>query len=699
MLAASHSENASPGIAVMGNGQAAETEHSRTPQPIRHAVDAYASQVQAVHKDKRTTADQTTAQTESAKAPIQAVLKDKPAPADTTTAQSVQARAPIKAVLKDRQSNPQVRPWLKIRMPAGAFDVEQIAAEWRAEHQEAHRGADAMRLYNALIVHGDLAGALKVCPTLGLVLSSPKNQKKKTDPLVLDSHSDSVSPNLGSEFKAGPNSKGNAVPPEIEDLIAALSEVTLCDAKVNRRKLVNRARKLHGASYTGQDVRRWYGGYWQVIDYRGKPVSAGGKGSRPDLDQVMLLIGHVRTLPPASNQTAAPAQAAATPDQGSDVNAAPGQAEEENNPAFEALRSMGVGSEAARKLAQDCTGDQITDAIHYVRARADIHDPAAYLVKKLTGENNGQPLVVPPEVVVLSGAVPPEPGAGPRAIVAIDSPSTALDAGDPEFLFLVHSVSMATGALVNSVPALLGDCRRLYADGIRGEDVAYFLDAIWPKIWPGSQGEMLTLEALMKHIGHAHHLLTMATDRSPGMEMLRRLDMLRDHVSGNRILAGPDDLLPAYQANAGYSPYLADSRFRAQAEARLEEAEADRETVQADCCPACGRAYERCRCTQKAAIPGQAKDAWLVAIGHFEVCLNRSTYDTWLRRVELVNVIAGAAGDTFVLRVPHHYAKEWIERNCLSSLEKYLGEWMHKPVQVEVEIEEPFEGTFLHFLR
>lgn len=64
-------------------------------------------------------------------------------------------------------------------------------------------------------------------------------------------------------------------------------------------------------------------------------------------------------------------------------------------------------------------------------------------------------------------------------------------------------------------------------------------------------------------------------------------------------------------------------------------------------------------------------DPWLATMGQLEIQLNRATYDTWLRHAAPIHFVGDrASGGTLYVSVPHHYAKDWIDRYLLPALNK-----------------------------
>lgn len=80
-----------------------------------------------------------------------------------------------------------------------------------------------------------------------------------------------------------------------------------------------------------------------------------------------------------------------------------------------------------------------------------------------------------------------------------------------------------------------------------------------------------------------------------------------------------------------------------------------------------------------------AKDAWLATIGQLQVQLSRSTFDTWLRRVELL----GYEDGRFVVTVPTEYARDWIERHLLESMTQTLSSIFQRAVQIQLVVWQP----------
>lgn len=80
-----------------------------------------------------------------------------------------------------------------------------------------------------------------------------------------------------------------------------------------------------------------------------------------------------------------------------------------------------------------------------------------------------------------------------------------------------------------------------------------------------------------------------------------------------------------------------------------------------------------------------ARDAWLATLGQLQVQLNRATYDTWLRRAELLAYEDGR----FVVTVPNAYARDWIECHLLESMTQTLSRIFGRAAEIQVIVWEP----------
>jgi chromosomal replication initiator protein len=83
-----------------------------------------------------------------------------------------------------------------------------------------------------------------------------------------------------------------------------------------------------------------------------------------------------------------------------------------------------------------------------------------------------------------------------------------------------------------------------------------------------------------------------------------------------------------------------------------------------------------------------AQDAWLATLGQLQVQLNRSTYDTWLRRAELL----GYEDGRFVVTVPNAYARDWIERHLLPAMTQTLCSIFQRDAEIQIIVWDPVEA-------
>jgi hypothetical protein len=62
-------------------------------------------------------------------------------------------------------------------------------------------------------------------------------------------------------------------------------------------------------------------------------------------------------------------------------------------------------------------------------------------------------------------------------------------------------------------------------------------------------------------------------------------------------------------------------------------------------------------------------DMWLAEMGQLQIQLNRSTYNTWLSHLRLIDIQRPADGRiVFTAEAPHYYAQDWIERHLKESM-------------------------------
>jgi len=77
--------------------------------------------------------------------------------------------------------------------------------------------------------------------------------------------------------------------------------------------------------------------------------------------------------------------------------------------------------------------------------------------------------------------------------------------------------------------------------------------------------------------------------------------------------------------------------------------------------------------------PLQAQKIWQAAFDQLQRELNRGTFDTWLRGATLL----GCEGGTFVIGVPHAYARDWLENRLTSTITRLLTGICNQDIQVE----------------
>ena len=281
--------------------------------------------------------------------------------------------------------------------------------------------------------------------------------------------------------------------------------------------------------------------------------------------------------------------------------------------------------------------------------------------------------------------------------ITMEPSITAFPMNNTEWQLLAYTITAACGCSLDAKASRA--IQQLYEQGYIAEDVGYFLKTFWPTIWPGNRGEPPTLDALMKHIGHAKHLLNMAQGKSSGDELRRRIELIRKHQSGHIHLEHEDDLLPSREGDPMQSPYGSHPRYKdwalRESEAYGQEEKAQRTAVRTLNCPQCRRSRQACICVQKAAIPDRIKARWAAVTGQLQIQLGQATYDMWVRRLALVGYADGEA----IIEAPHRYTIDWIERHLLSSMTQIFNKLLRDPSDDEVKIslcvkpDDPFSLT------
>ncbi len=82
---------------------------------------------------------------------------------------------------------------------------------------------------------------------------------------------------------------------------------------------------------------------------------------------------------------------------------------------------------------------------------------------------------------------------------------------------------------------------------------------------------------------------------------------------------------------------------------------------------------------------GQAQEIWKEAFDQLQRELNRGTFDTWLRGATLL----ACEGGTFVIGVPHAYARDWLENRLHSAVKRILSGLAGHTVEVSFAVEAP----------
>jgi hypothetical protein len=367
---------------------------------------------------------------------------------------------------------------------------------------------------------------------------------------------------------------------------------------------------------------------------------------------------------------------------------------------WERLIGIAYDAHAAREAVQMYALDVIASGLAYVKRNAwRIENPAGYLrcwlnhqmVDRQTStnqqselandlqENSNQNQTELPLASATGGLVDLILPTAPIAAIAT-LPTLPASAG---FLEFAYAVEATTGCDLALHANGLGEVQQLYHAGYRADDVVYFLKEMWPRVWPGRNGEPPTLKHLKEHIGLAKHMLKMSL-HSPGEELEYRLALLREHQANGQPIASLDNLHSVAPDNLDldHINWLSDHPWRAhpRLSQRLEAAQVDREAQAVKVlpeqvrCAQCGQ--QVCRCAALEAMRQlphtglSAKDAWQATLGQLQIELNRSTYATWLRRIKLAGYEAGH----IILEVPTAGEKTWIEQHLLSAVEEKFNQ-------------------------
>lgn len=280
--------------------------------------------------------------------------------------------------------------------------------------------------------------------------------------------------------------------------------------------------------------------------------------------------------------------------------------------------------------------------------------------------------------------IPPEPSkdvihniSPVLSLVAVDDcgPGGQLvTAVDPvEVTLLGYAVEAATGVTLSLDTAAADEVRKLAVAGYRAENVAEFLQVIWPETWQGRatdfKGNPKTPERpafkdLRSGLAHTRHRLQMTVQSGPdaaGKELQYRLELIRE-----RVATGEPISLIALQS-AHWDP-LAN---------RYERGTHFNRAPVEDCEPEIpGR---------PALKDGRAVSAWAFMLDQLEFRNRYAGLDArhWLT---LVEVIEGEDADTFVVEASHRLGATAIEGPRLCSvLEGWLAEHYQKPVRIQLD--------------
>lgn len=279
----------------------------------------------------------------------------------------------------------------------------------------------------------------------------------------------------------------------------------------------------------------------------------------------------------------------------------------------------------------------------------------------------------------------------PLKLVAVDDcgPSgghAVILADNVETKLLGYAVEVATGKILSLDLAAADKVRKLAAEGFKAEDVAYVLEVIWPDDWRGRDTDLkgnpkpperITFELLVDKMGYARHHLEMTKHSGPdalGKELQHRIEIIREHVASGQPIVDLSEL-----QSAKWDP-LANRYLR---EASLWE----------DGQFAPPEPRERVEPERPTLTKGRHADMWLAAMGQFEIQLNRSTFDNWLKHVRLVGYEREGNECIFTASVPHHDAKDWLEKHLMQSWQRLLTELMDYPKQglnctIRLEVED-----------
>lgn len=251
----------------------------------------------------------------------------------------------------------------------------------------------------------------------------------------------------------------------------------------------------------------------------------------------------------------------------------------------------------------------------------------------------------------------------------------ALATVDPfELGMLGYAVEAATGTSLEVDKAAAAEVRLWNQVGYTAENIAHFLQVIWPLDWRAQDvdfkgrprtPERPTFELLRSGLAHTRHHLEMTKFTGPdalGQELQHRIESIR-----KRVAAGESVDLKSIQSaewDQLTNRYLRNEYFR-----RDEEEETGPLELKARRRPR----LEKCR----------AADAWTFMLDQLDFH-NKKAADEASRYLALVEVVEGQEADAFVVEVYHKVMSDNV-RNTRQSLEMWLTEQYCKPVHIQLD--------------
>ena len=204
-----------------------------------------------------------------------------------------------------------------------------------------------------------------------------------------------------------------------------------------------------------------------------------------------------------------------------------------------------------------------------------------------------------------------------------------------EVELLATALFEATGSDPHLNPAVYDLASQLHQTNYTADDVRLWYQKCWPKDWRAKKGDQPALKDV------------------------------RDLIGRVRSLPSSDNLSSADADN----PYLQDEYFRRHTDAPIEPEPQPEPSPQHH-------------------APMWVQDRWLAAMGQLQIQLNKATFDTWLMRTQPVHFAGDRNAGTLYVSVPHRYAKEWIDKHLLTSLNKLFDDLLNYDGQARRRISE-----------